>query len=105
MRPVADGYKIVSRAVVAKRFGEKEQRVSSSSPELFQYHVPETSDLNAENKISFEVEALALQELTCPTSSVRREYIFSTPAISTTGYKQSSTSFIYEDKGYQDSIG
>jgi hypothetical protein len=90
VRPVDENYKIISRAVVAKRFEEKEQRVSSASPELFQYHVPEPSDLEEKSKVWFEVDALRLQELTCPTSPARREYIFSTPGISTVGHRQLS---------------
>jgi hypothetical protein len=81
VRPMDDHYKIIGRAVVAKRFGEKERRVSSSSPELFQYHVPEASDLEEKEHVSFEIDALALQELTCPTSRERREYNFSTPQL------------------------
>jgi hypothetical protein len=78
VRPVENHYKIISRAVVAKRFGEKEQKVSSYSPELFQHHVPDPSELEENNRVLFEVDALTLQELTCPTSSMRREYNFNT---------------------------
>jgi hypothetical protein len=71
-------YKLIGRAVVAKRFGEKEKRVSLSSPELFQYNVPEASDLAEMDRISIDVDTLTLQGLTCPTSREKREYMFNT---------------------------
>jgi hypothetical protein len=37
--------------------------------------------LEQKEHVSFEIDALVLQELTCPTSRERREYNFRTPQL------------------------
>ncbi|KAL3426540.1 HET domain-containing protein [Phlyctema vagabunda] len=83
IRPCGDQYRLVGRAVVARSFDEKEKRVSSSSPELFRFGVPESSDLLDENRVYWHVDAITLQALTCPASE-KRDYDFETPDLSHT---------------------
>jgi hypothetical protein len=68
-------FRLVGRAVVARKFDEKRKTVSGSSAELFKYAVPETSALQLGKKIWLWLDAVTLQELTCPVSD-RREYNF-----------------------------
>jgi hypothetical protein len=63
--------------VVARKFGEKRKTVSESSPELFKYSVPDNSTLYVKQGIWLWLDAVTLQELTCPVSE-RREYNFDT---------------------------
>jgi hypothetical protein len=70
-------FRLVGRAVVARKFGEKRKTVSESSAELFKYAVPELSTLDPRKKIWLWLDAITLQELTCPVSD-RREYNFDT---------------------------
>jgi hypothetical protein len=73
-------FRLVGRAVVARKFDEKRKTVSESSPELFKYAVPEPSSLDIGKKIWLWLDAATLQELTCPLSD-RREYNFDTLAV------------------------
>jgi hypothetical protein len=70
-------FRLVGRAVVARKFGEKRKTVSESSPELFKYSVPDNSTLYVKQGIWLWLDAVTLQELTCPVSE-RREYNFDT---------------------------
>jgi hypothetical protein len=73
-------FRLVSRAVVARKFDEKRKTVSESSAELFKYAVPDNSTVNMKQRIWFWLDAVTLQELTCPVSE-RREYNFDTLAV------------------------
>jgi hypothetical protein len=73
-------FRLVSRAVVARKFDEKRKTVSESSAELFKYAVPDNSTINMKQRIWFWLDAVTLQELTCPVSE-RREYNFDTLAV------------------------
>jgi len=75
-----DGYRVIGRAVVARRFDEKRKTVSDSSPELFKYAVPDPQSLVADKLVWFELDAVTLQELTCPVSE-KREYKFDMLAV------------------------
>jgi len=81
LRLVEDNYNLIGRAIVAKRFGKEEQRVSRSSPEVFQYSVPEPKDLEEKNRVELDVDASILQALTCPTSKEQSEYSFTLPQL------------------------
>jgi hypothetical protein len=70
-------FRLVGRAVVARKFGEKRKTVSESSAELFKYAVPEPSSLDLGKQIWLWLDAVTLQELTCHVSE-RREYNFDT---------------------------
>jgi hypothetical protein len=70
-------FRLVGRAVVARQLGEKRKTVSESSPELFKYAVPDNSTRYKRKVIWLWLDAVTLQELTCPVSE-RREYNFDT---------------------------
>jgi hypothetical protein len=71
-------FRLVGRAVVARKFGEKRKRVSESSAELFKYAVPDSTTYM--EGIWLWLDAVTLQELTCPVSE-RREYYFDTLSV------------------------
>jgi len=79
IRQTEDQFKYVGRAVVAKRFDEEDKRVSPSSPELFQFNVPEVACLSKQDEVFMDVDGVTLQILTCPVSKQRREFDFTVP--------------------------